>query len=73
VATVTHDPWAEDAPIRRRNPGCLAAVAVLILGALVVSVVINIIESVAVDIAVLVVLVAAGYGAYVFFRGPPEP
>jgi hypothetical protein len=69
---VTHDPWAEDAPIRRRNPGCLAAVAVLIVGALVVSAVVSFVESIAVDIAVLVVLAAVVIGLVFFFRGPPD-
>jgi len=69
---VTGDPWAEDAPIRRRNHGCLTAVAVLIVGALAVSVLINIVASIAADVAVIVVLAAAAVGLYLFFKGPPE-
>jgi hypothetical protein len=69
---VTHDPWAEDAPIRRRNHGCLSAAAVLVVGALVVSAVASFVESIAVDITVVVVIAAVVIGLAIFFRGPPE-
>ena len=62
------DPWAEDAPIRRRNPGCLAFVAIIVVGALVISAVASFVESLAVTLALIVVVVATAFGAVAYFR-----
>ncbi len=69
---MTDDPWAEDAPIRRRHPGCLAAVAVLVIGAFLISVTIRLVTAIIADVAVIVVVLAALVGIVIFFRGPPE-
>ena len=66
------DPWAEDAPIRRRNPGCLAFVAVIVVAALVISAVASFIKGLAIMIATVAVVAAIGFGLFIFFRGPPD-
>jgi hypothetical protein len=47
-------------------------VAVLIVGALIVTAIASFVESLAVDAAVLVVVGAVGFGLMKFFRGPPQ-